>query len=115
MQQRFGSDVVVQQGSDASQLGQSEPDPHKLGLVAQEERHGVPLLQVRMRGQSSGHFVAHLVRLAVRVRAFLEQDERLMRLPRCMVQKTIQDAVKRFPLFEFSQTKGYFNGGDRVA
>lgn len=109
MQQRFGPDVVVQERSCASQLGEREPGPHEPRLVPQEQGHGVPLLQVCMSGQGSGHFVALLVCLAVSVAAVFEQQKLLVRLPRHFVQETIQNAVKRFSLLVFTQLHANFN------
>lgn len=114
VQQRLGSDVVVQKRSRAAQLGQCQPHPHKLRLIAQEQSHRVPWLQVGMRGQSSGHFVAFSVGLAVSVRAVLEKNELLMRLLLRLVQETIQNTVKRFLLLESVDAYTNFNGSNSV-
>lgn len=66
MQQRFGSDVAVQQRGYASELGQSEPDQYKQWFIAHKNGHCVTLLQEGMLGQSSGHSVAFSVSLDVR-------------------------------------------------
>lgn len=98
MQQRSGPDVVVQQSRHAAQLGQSQPDPHEQGLVAQEQRHRVPRLQLRVRRQSPGHLVALCVCLFISVGDILENEQLLVWMLRYSVQKTVQNAVKA-PLY----------------
>ena len=109
VQQGLGSDVAVQQRRRTSQLGQCEPEPNKVRLVAQEQSHCVPLLQLDVCGQSSGHPVAFLVCLAVSIGAFLEKQKLLVRLPRHFVQKTIQNTVQRFLRLEFAHPYADFN------
>lgn len=67
-----------------------------------------------MSGQGSGHFVALLVCLAVRVAAVLEQQKLLVRLPRHFVQETIQHTVKWFALLVFTQPHADFNCSDCI-
>lgn len=109
VQQRFGPDVEVEQRRHASQLGEREPHPHKLWLVAQQKGSGVPLLQLSMLGQRSGRSVAFFVSLAVRVRAVLKQHEGLLWLFGDSVQKTFQNAVKRFAPSELFYPAGNFD------
>lgn len=94
VQQGFGSYVVVEEGRPASQLGQRQPDPYEPRLVAQEQGDRVSFLQVGVRQESPGHFVAFFVGLAVSVGAVLENYELLMRMLRYFVQKTIQNTTK---------------------
>lgn len=114
VQQRFGPDVEVQQSSCASQLGEGEPHPHKLRLVAEQKGNGVPLLQLDMLGQGSGHSVAFSVGLPIRVAAVLKQQECLLWLLGHSVQKTVQNAVKRFAPSVFFYLVGNFNCSHRV-
>lgn len=113
VEQGLGPDVAVEEGGRASQLGQSEPDPHELGLVSHEESRRVPLAQVGVGGQGPGHLAALPVRLPVGVRALLEDDERLVRMPGDFVQETVHDAVEGFALQQPLYAKADFNGGDR--
>lgn len=94
VQQRFGPDVKVEQGSWAAQFGQTEPGPDVRGLVGQEQGHGVPLLQPGFSLQGPGHLVAPSVHLRVRILPTLEVDQDLVRAPPHRVQEVVQDAVE---------------------
>lgn len=114
VQQRLGPDVEVQQRSRASQLGEGEPQPHELRLVAEQKGDGVTLLQLGVLGQSSGHLVAFFVGLAVRIWAVLKEQKGLLWLLGHPVQKTIQNAVKRFPPPESIHLYADFDCGHSV-
>lgn len=115
MQEGFGSNVVVQQRSSASQFGQCKPQPQEVGLVLHQESHRVSLLELAMLLQSSGYSVARLIRLAVGERGPLEKCKRFLRLLGHLVQKAVQNTVKRFVLLNLSQLHADAQRGDRVA
>lgn len=98
MQQGFGPDVEVEQGSRAAQFGQTEPDPDVRGFVGQKQGHGVPLLQPGFSLQGPSHLVAPSVHLRVRILSTLEVDQDLVRAPPHRVQEVVHDAVEGFGL-----------------
>lgn len=98
MQQGFGPDVEVEQGSRAAQLGQTEPGPHEAGLVGQEEGDRVPLLQPGCSPQSPGYLVALSVHIAVRIFPTFEEQEGLAGMLLRGIQEAVHDAVESLGL-----------------
>lgn len=109
MQQRLRSDVKVEQSSRTAQLGQTEPNPHKTGLVGQKQSDRVPFLQPGFSLQGSGHFVALFIHFFVRIFTTFKVQKDLSGMPAHRIQEAVQDAVKRFALFVFGESDGKFN------
>lgn len=95
VQQGFGPDVKVEQSSRAAQLGQAEPGPHEVGLVGQEERDRVPLLQPGCSLHSSGYLVALSVHIAIGIFSTFEEQEGLPGMLLRGIQEAVHDAVER--------------------
>lgn len=111
--QRLGPDVGVEERRHAAQFGQTQPEPHKLRLVAQKQRGCVPLFQLGVRRQSPGHFVALPVGPAVRVGALLEDQKSLFWMLLRSIQEAVQQAGK--VLLDFAHSHADANCSDRVS
>lgn len=100
VQQRLGSDVAIEKRGGAADLHQTQPQPQEHGLVAQEQRHRVALVNAAALQENSGSFVAEFIGVLVGERLILITKERLVRLRLHQLQKAVQDEVISLIIFQ---------------
>lgn len=99
VQQRFGSDVVVEKSSWTSELDQTQPQPQKHGLIPEEKRNSVTLFNKPSVQENSRSFVAEFISVPVGKSLISKEDERFVGLRLHHVEKTVQDCVIRLIVF----------------
>lgn len=94
MQEGVGTNVGVEEGHHAAQLGQAEPHVDKVWLIAHQQGHGVPPFQRGMVQEDMGHSATHFIHILIGVGVSLVDDERFLGLLLGMTQEFIQDSDK---------------------
>lgn len=93
VQQRLGSDVVVEKSHGAADLQQPQPQKQKDGFISQEQRHRVALFNASTLLEDPGCLAAERICVPVGVGLISETDERLVRLHLHHLQEAVQDEV----------------------
>lgn len=98
VKQPLSSDVGVEEGGGAAELGQAEPGGQEERPVGQQQRRAVPWTQRGGRQQSPAQPVAVGVQLAVGQLPALEQQQQLVRVLPRPLQQHIEQGWGRPPV-----------------
>lgn len=96
VQQRLGSDVVVEKRHGAADLQQPQPQKQEDGLISQEQRHLVALFNAAALQEDSGRLAAEFVGVPVGVVLIFEADEQLVRLRLDHLKEAVQGEIIPF-------------------
>lgn len=98
MQERLGSDAIIDTCHRAADLLQAHPDPEIGWAVLQEDRSDVPFFQPQVALEHSGHLAAAPVNLPVRIHFLSKKNQGFLRVPLGFGQEDLQEGEGRVPL-----------------